>query len=214
MSGSTKTPLKSKFETFSGETTLHGFRNAFSTKYKTGHRLVWMLILLIMISAYMYVFTTSLVRYFKYNVSTSNRQIYADTLEYPTLSVCDQNMFTNSALHEYPGLYEAVTYHGMLSPTELNYSSIAEDESNSVLRSVELAPVIMKQTEQFQQKFFDCKFNNIPFECESIVQFRMTGSSVCYSFNLHSLGSLPTEPGYIYGFRKYLILDQIGQTVI
>lgn len=105
--------IRDSINHFSDDTTLHGFRNALHSKYRIIRRIFWTMVLLTMVTAYVYVLANSTRNYLKYETSTKITKKHVSTLRFPSVSICDQNIFPKSALMKYPGLEELLTTHFM-----------------------------------------------------------------------------------------------------
>lgn len=86
---------------FSEETTFHGMRNAFHSKYKIPRRLFWILVISVMTGIYIYLLVNSTLKYFRYESTTAVMKVRTKSLNFPAVSICDQMIFPKSTLDLY-----------------------------------------------------------------------------------------------------------------
>ena len=85
---------------FSQETTLHGLNHITQSRKSVLQRLAWILIFVGAVSLFLFFVTTGTIRYFSYPVVSTIVHHYVDTMELPSVTVCNENRIRNSFLEQ------------------------------------------------------------------------------------------------------------------
>ena len=105
---------------FVGNTSLHGIRYVF-WKRPLWARIGWLLILLAFTAYFLFTAHMSLTRYFKRPINTVITQKYVNSLEFPAVSICPQNLVSKKKMYALDGDANFVKYglnHSVCSATE------------------------------------------------------------------------------------------------
>jgi hypothetical protein len=101
-------------------------------------KLVWLISLLVSICLCSFLISKSVAEYFQYEVKTKLREVYADTVPFPSVTICNANIFVtpeakqfirdhfknkfNISISNYADLYEKINMNGSKIPSdEISY---------------------------------------------------------------------------------------------
>ena len=196
------------FNGFSDETSLHGFRNAMHSKYASYRRLIWAAILLLAIAGYLYLLTISVQKYYSYTSHTRFTRNYTTSLDFPAVSICEQNVFPRSTLASYQGLEKYIVHY------QLNTTHTLTDQelqmSKELLGNISLTDIILSPIWTFEKYYLLCRFDGVPISCREYMTPGMSEESLCFTFQseefVEKRGRLQsTRPGYQHGLSEYII---------
>lgn len=193
-------------EDFGERTTLHGCQNICNAKHRTIRRFLWFVVLTAMIGAYSYLLFLSLKKYFLFESSFNIKKVRNNTLSFPSVSICDQNLFPKSYLHNSSQEEILLKLH-----TDTNLTANETEESGNWLRQIHLSEIMLEPLKRFHDTFINCRVNNIKVNCRTIVEPTMSESTLCYTFysfyTIQNIGQFnATKPGYMNGLRKCFLL--------
>ncbi|KAH9487835.1 hypothetical protein Btru_050981, partial [Bulinus truncatus] len=160
---------------FSELTTFHGMRLVCSRGPNHIRRLIWtVMILACMVALALQV--RQQVLYFLSNPKSINvEKKFVDSLDFPTVTICNENSFRISAAYEH-GLYDVINelFNGTLTESEVNRTGVTNlrlDEFN------------YKAGNRIENMILRCKWNTLE-NCYSNNFTRIiTDHGLCYSFN-------------------------------
>ena len=94
---------------FVGNTSLHGIRYVFWRR-PLWARIGWLLILLAFTAYFLFTAYMSLGKYFKRPINTVTTQKYVNSLEFPAVSICPQNLVSRKKMYALDGDANSVKY--------------------------------------------------------------------------------------------------------
>ena len=222
--------FKRSLDSFADGTTLHGLRNICSSHSGIFRKLLWFTLLLCMASMCLYMGSQSVRKFLKYESITRVEKKTVSQLDFPAVSICDQNLFSRNAFRneelgnitrDFP--VDEDTLVDIIQKIHAgHYEDFNEtefDEAVAMLDQLSLYRMVKESSEANKKNgdlFFDCKFDGVPFDCDAGFKFLMTQKAACYTFQSERKviehGQMSTErPGYQHGLGKnfycYFFLD-------
>ena len=160
-----KKRTKEHFDTFIGNSTLHGLHFCFDKKHLI-RRIIWTLILL---ASLVYVgekIYASIQQYFDFPMSTTTTMGYEPSLNIPAISVCNNNDFKGSLFHG------TVLEKRMLR------------KSNEKLNGTEYRKIVTMSNHRLVDMLVNCDFNGQKFNTSHFKPYwDNSGTAMCFTFN-------------------------------
>ena len=186
--------------------TLHGLNKTCETNTSHLRRIVWIMLLFSAIAGYLFLMTTSILKYYRFDTNTKITETTVKQLDFPSVSICQQNQFAQSLVQNDPQLRYWVEYLELNPLDTLSLEDI--DNATSVLRNYPQYQAFTRISSSFLRK---CQFDGSPFECADYFTIAMSELSMCATLMSGSVrdrfGPWITEtPGYSFGLGKFLAL--------
>ena len=159
---------------FASDTTLHGLNQACEVNSSIFRRVVWISLLLGAIVAYLYLMITSTLKYYSYDTNTKITELPETELEFPSVSICQQNMFAKALVQNYPDLRFWIEYLE-LHPNAILTSEEKQNATNILNKHTlwysfaELPPIFLSR----------CQFNGRTFKCEDYFTVELSETNAC-----------------------------------
>ena len=179
---------------FAQDTSLHGVKNAFhtDTEARKYRKMLWKLVLICSTCGCVTLVIMLVVRVFQYESITSVKQTIPNTLEFPTVTVCNMNSLKKSILD---------------NKLIMNYLRLRKDQNSSLYLNETLQQWYKNEFEQVSvTKFAEAYTFNLS---ETVVYCSITGKS-CNSY----FTFLITENGHCYSFNSRELIDKHGPILI
>lgn len=115
-----------KWSEFCDGTTIHGLRQIFGTnRPNVLHRAIWVVIWVLMFSICIYLCIGTVKRYSEANLITGSTFESTRDLEFPAITVCNNNMFRKSKVTNSPKFMKTLARFSSLSYKEEDIDKIA-----------------------------------------------------------------------------------------
>ena len=142
---------------FGENTTLHGIRGVCDGSSHFIHRVIWSLLVVLALFFYTAVTYTSVSSYFQYNTVTKISTTAAESLDFPAVTICDQNQIPWSVLQHYNQSTQDCLNKGLfigLRDDDIACRHILEKDT-----IVDM--LIAKRMELFDEMFLFCSFSQV-----------------------------------------------------
>jgi hypothetical protein len=172
----------------------HGLPNLSRSKYKPV-KFMWLILTIGFAGLSFYFIIKSLIDYFHYNVSTEVRMIYENDLEFPSISICNKNKFSNNISIDYIKQLTRIqfnnkTFDEILDSKFENLSNLSFEiknyfkntEAKNLFSNIEMQNR-EKYTFPIRQSLQLCKFNNNDCSYLDFEWFFNQKYGNCYKFN-------------------------------
>ena len=198
----TKEKVSLNLTEFASNTTLHGLNKACEANSHILRRTIWIILLICAIGAYLFITTTSILKYYSFDTNTKITQTTVKELEFPSVSICQQNQFAKSLVENDPHLHFWVEYLELHPHTTLTNEE--KQNASQILDTIPLWNAFAPLPANFLSR---CEFEGRPFECDDYFTVEMSEISVCatlMSWDIREgLGPWKTDtPGYSFGLSK------------
>ena len=90
--------LKYELKQLAENTSLHGIADIINTKHSVWIRMAWILLFLFMLGVYLFMLCQTLTAYYEYPVATHIEYRTADSIAFPSVTVCNMNIVKYSLL--------------------------------------------------------------------------------------------------------------------
>lgn len=149
--------------------------------------------------------------HFRYEATTSTEQIWNDTLLFPSVSICNVNIFSNNiTTQKYPAL--AQIYSGTFKQQEHSpYPNANQPNVHTSDTTLEYNETVLNIFRQLlppiNKVFLECSWKNSPFTCTEHIDTITSDNALCYHFPAKNttLDLYTYQPGSEFGF--YAIMD-------
>lgn len=182
--------IKDKFVTWGESTTFHGIPNILRAK-EIIWKIIWLACFLTSLGFCSYLIRKTLVQYLNHEVTTIIRTIPQTQVQFPQVSICNENMFISPEASDLIKAYFKDTqnltinnYQDMLDYLPLNKkTNLLEELLYETLLPTFNASLRKSLGYSAQQTFFKLTFNNLDFNLSEIKQFYDPYYGNCFRIN-------------------------------
>ena len=188
---------------FSESTTLHGLNRTCNVSSHKAKRLVWLVILFAMVGVYIFIAISSIITYFNWESVTKIAKTTKKELEFPSVSICFQNLWSRSMFEGRPEAEYWVRYLETHS-----YRDLTENERVNATRALDINLYHEAAARlNFQTLLERCEFDAEVFDCEERFIWQNSESSSCVTFMIPAdrerYGTpVIRTPGMLFGLSK------------
>ena len=178
--------IRELFFDFLNKTTIHGLKNV---KDANSHfiRFLWIIFIMFSASLCIYSITSGIFSYINYEVTTKTRYINENKSVFPTVSICNQNIFTSKYAYELLKNQSYITNQthifenpdlDHLNSNDLKYNTLAY-----FIKNEESVKDRMLLSYDFKDILISCKFNNHDCDESDFEWFYHFIYGNCFKFN-------------------------------
>ncbi|CAD5123960.1 DgyrCDS12265 [Dimorphilus gyrociliatus] len=191
--------IKKKWEKFTHRTTFHGIKNIFETNISYSRQIFWILIVLCALTLFILQVTLRRIHFRKKEAAVNVEVIYADELEFPTVTICNQNRFRLSKIAEF-GYY---TFFQTLYNTELQNKTKYLKNLAANYSSLDVQKLKYRAIHQAKDFVHSCWLGEI--DCTQQFSTTITDYGVCYT--IHNKSFKVTESGRATALSLWLNVE-------
>lgn len=203
-------------------TTIHGIDQLFKPNKRIGLKLVWLVFLVASTGGCAYFIVNSTIEYFRYEVVTKIQVFNEKPQIFPTVAICNLNIFSTPQTIEFGRRLLASNDLGdpfaNTSSTGLNFTLAQVNLLVKYLLSVNLKnPMLNNSDLQLFNTSFDdfvisCTFNLLPCYSHMFKPYFDENLGSCYLFNFEGIQPEPfysSRPGFLNSFKIELFLPEL-----
>ena len=195
------------FNDFASKSTLHGLNQTCNAETSIIKRIAWTLLLLSSVAVYIFFVATSVLKYYSYNTNTKITETSVKELEFPAVSICQQNQFSETLVQNNTLLRYWLEYLELNPLTSLTVEE--RENATNVLQTLTLWQAVTIPHPSFITK---CKFEGKPFDCAEYFTIETTEIGMCVTFMRRDVrdrvGPLKTKtPGFSFGLDLWIDIN-------
>ncbi|XP_048582925.1 acid-sensing ion channel 1 [Nematostella vectensis] len=160
---------------FASYTTLHGLHFLFQP-IPRARKIIWGIMLVIATVGLSIQIGNGLVKVYSYNIFTAKTFVRPESLPFPAITICNQNMLRKTAILGSAGQ----RYLDQLD--ELRARFIGED-MNVTSERINMDAIVQKSGHQLEKMVYECRFVRDKCDNKSIKVFTSEKRGLCYTFN-------------------------------
>jgi hypothetical protein len=172
--------LKESLKKFGKNTTINGFINA-SVSKTIELRIAWIFVILISFGLGFYIIYCNYVNYLTYQSKTTIREINEAKSKFPTVVICNRNMFTNEFSFQYLNNYLSSTNQSFKNDKDFLYKAYS-----SYLKNIKHEEEIALIHYQIEDILLTCEFNQEDCDSSFFESFNHNTYGSCFMFNSDS----------------------------
>ncbi|XP_071165065.1 degenerin-like protein del-10 [Mytilus edulis] len=184
---------------FGDQTSFHGFRYVAEHSSFSIRRLLWFLLILACFGGLVFQIVDRVTYYFGWPVTVNVGVNYNKTLEFPAVTICNQNAFKASLATEY-GWYE------MIEKMFTTQASLDDLLQNNMYENITLETLYLKTAHERDDFIFSCSWKGIPCKPDDFNKI-LTDHGVCFTWN-NKDDHYVSSPGVENGLKLRLNVEQ------
>ncbi|XP_064643519.1 acid-sensing ion channel 1A-like isoform X2 [Lineus longissimus] len=174
------------FETaqqFSQESSFHGIKYVGDTSISKCRRLIWTLFLIGSICFFLYAVIPRVEYYLRNPVRTKISIQYKKPLDFPSVTICNFNMFRKTFVEADPVLRKILNY--IFPQTGLPVEKIDFNDPliNATLHKYTSYEILKAGAHTLKGMFKDCHFGHDEIDCSEYFTEHFTDLGICYTFH-------------------------------
>lgn len=211
---------------FAEGTTLHGFKhitgnNSSPNKLK---QTIWGMLFVSLLGFCIYLLVITIMRYFKYESTTTTFYERNSILEMPSVTICNMHPYNRTKYMNNPHALTIGNYYSYILDVNSSYysNSTLRNTLDDQMRNIEVFDFNKAQALTINETFISCKFFGSIINCSDYVEYLYTELGMCFIFNskdrIEANGSLWNNyPGESLGLQLVLNtnseygLDQLSE---
>ncbi len=174
-------------------------------------RICWILLLLAFCCALAVLVANTTVRYFSYRVTTSITVAEESPMEFPAVTICNNNRYRKSVITQYPDIAQHIRskYRGLVP---VNFTVTEEFRRRAA--AVDYEELLKNASHPFSEMILYCSFAWKAIPCETLTTTVVTSWGHCFTVNSADVirargGPLPVKTaGTNYALFLALNLNQ------
>lgn len=180
--------------------TLHGLGHVCTQDTHLLRRTIWLLLMLAMFACYLLLATVSIVKYYKRETVTKIDINQVEALDFPAVSICDQNKIARAAYDDDSELEHWISVMEYYSTGPADAIDILSADDWDTARVI-LERRTMEDALQNRARslIVGCTIDN-DFQCGDMFVGQMSDSTLCMTFTPQGMTSV--RPGASHGLRK------------
>lgn len=202
-------------------TTIHGIDQLFKSNKRPGLKCLWLLFLVASTAGCGYFIANSVIEYFSYEVVTKIQVFNEKPQLFPTVAICNLNLFTSRESIEFGKQMLAANHlpdpFGDTSAIGVNFTLAQVNIMGKYLLSINLKNSLLNTTifELFQVRYEDfiysCTFNLLPCDKTQFKYYFDENLGSCFIFNYKGIQPEPfysSRPGFLNSFKLELFVPE------
>ena len=204
--------LKEVLLTFSETTSFHGVFHMNHKGHPSWLRLAWVLAFVVILGAYLYMLSGTLMNYYSYPVVTNVEYKTTHAIKFPSVTICNTNVARYSLiLADRYALYVA-------SRSGIPTRSLPQAKSVNTSR-IDMVNITQQLAHQPENMYVKCAFNTRSCNAIREMVWATTPYGVCHTFNsaqtITKHGQKKnTRPGGLYGLNLLINVEEYEHAVM
>ncbi|XP_071161146.1 degenerin-like protein del-10 [Mytilus edulis] len=186
---------------FGNQTSFHGFRYVSEHSQLTIRRLLWFLLILACFGGLLFQIVDRVAYYYGWPVTVNVVVNYNNTLQFPAVTICNQNAFKASLAAE-NGWYELIDQMFSSHRTQ----GIEKYIRNSMYENISLETLYLNTAHEREDFIFRCSWKGIPCKQDDFDKI-LTDHGVCFSWSSKD-NDYVSSPGVENGLKLKLNVEQ------
>lgn len=216
MEKSRRKPLTEVILEYAEITSAHGIRQILEQDIKIITRVLWLLVYLTMVAAFITSFGMSLKSYLKFESQISMTEEKNDSFNFPAITICNINFAVDYKANEsYPGMSKILT----LTATGLQSLGVLQEFASNLseeVKSASFREYYDTVKYELNEMFVECQAKGEIVNCSDYITELHTDKGACYTFNSMKAGKevLTIENADVRGGGVSLLIDVHPETYI
>ncbi|XP_063427504.1 uncharacterized protein LOC134711007 [Mytilus trossulus] len=186
---------------FGNQTSFHGFRYVTEHSQLTIRRLLWFLLILACFGGLLFQIVDRVAYYYGWPVTVNVVVNYNNTLQFPAVTICNQNAFKASLAAEH-GWYELIDQMFSSHRTQ----GIEKYIRNSMYENISLETLYLNTAHEREDFIFRCSWKGIPCKQDDFDKI-LTDHGVCFTWSSKD-NDYVSSPGVENGLKLKLNVEQ------